>query len=53
MDVYTARLMACGYTKENATEAVNRYKDDPDHLEWFVSVNESLYDDRKEYPKED
>lgn len=49
------RLVACGFTEKNALEIYSRYsrREDWDGLERFTRECELLYNDYKEYPKEE
>lgn len=49
------RLIACGFTEQNAVDAYNKYafRGDWNGLENFVRSCELLYNDHKEYPKEE
>lgn len=49
------RLIACGFTEKNAEDICFKYgaRGDWDGLENFIRGCELLYDDRKEYPKEE
>ena len=50
-----SRLVACGFTEKNAEDIYFEYgiRRDWDGLENFIRGCELLYNDRKEYPKED
>lgn len=52
---YIERLVDCGYTEENAIQICRRYADKGDWIgmESFMRLNELLYNDIKQYPKED
>ena len=49
------RLLACGFTKENAEDIYYKYGALGDWLglEQYVRICELLYNDRKQYPKEE
>ena len=49
------RLIACGFTEKNAVDICCKYgaKGEWSALEDFVRGCELLYNDQKEYPKED
>lgn len=49
------RLIACGFTEQNALDIYYKYaaRGDWDGLEKFIRSCELLYDDQKEYPKEE
>lgn len=49
------RLVACGFTQKNAEDIYFKYgaRGDWDALEDFIRGCELLYNDYKQYPKED
>lgn len=55
MDEFIDCLIACGFTERNAVTIVYQYaaRDDWDGLKDLIRRAEILYDDRKEYSKED
>lgn len=52
---YARRLVKCGFTTKNAQNVCDQFlaRYAADELEHFVRTTELIFDDRKEYAKED